>query len=130
MPRGRNGRRRTVAIAGLAAVVAAAALAACGSSDEGVATGSSGGGSAQKSSTLTIENFRFRPNPLVVSTGARVKVTNSDDAAHTVTAEDKSFDTGNVAALGEAEITPSKAGELAYFCSIHDYMRGVIRVSG
>ena len=129
MPPGRNGRARRAAIAGLTAVAATAALASCGSSDERAAEGG-GGGSSQRPATLTIENFRFQPNPLVVPAGARVKVANTDDAAHTVTAEDKSFDTGNVPAGGEAEIALSQAGELAYICSIHDYMRGVIRVSG
>ena len=108
------------------ALVATAVLGACGSSDETVR--SVGGKPATP--VLTIDNFRFEPNPLVVPVGARVAVANSDDAAHTVTGEERSFDTGTVAAMAKGEITLYEPGELAYFCSIHDYMRGVIRVQG
>ncbi len=121
----RRGRNRILGTA-LMLAVAAPALGACGSGDEPAASG--GGGKERPS--LTIQNFRYSPEPLVVPVGARVTVTNKDDAAHTATAEDNSFDTGNLAAGAEKEITLSRAGELTYICSIHDYMRGVIRVDG
>ena len=120
------GRGRTGRAALAAALVTTAALGACGSSDE---PASNSGGSEDETS-LAITDFRFQPNPLVVPVGARVKVTNNDDAAHTATAEDKSFDTGNLAAGAEKEITLSNPGEISYICSIHNYMRGVIRVGG
>ena len=111
-----------------AALAVVALVGACGSSDEAVTAGSPGGGRNEQPPSLTIENFRFQPDPLVVPAGTRVTVTNRDDAAHTVTAEDKSFDTGDVAPGAQAEIVLSKPGEVAYMCSIHNYMRGVIRV--
>lgn len=121
-----NGRHRRVRGALAGAVVATTVLVACGSSDETAETPGRSGGTP----VLTIENFRYEPNPLVVPLGARVVVANNDDAAHTVTGEARSFDTGNVAPMAKGEITLSEPGELAYFCSIHDYMRGVIRVGG
>lgn len=81
-----------------------------------------GGGS------ITIRDFAFQPESLVVPVGTVVMVTNEDGAAHTATADDKSFDTGSLDKGASKEITLSKKGEMAYFCSIHDYMRGVIRV--
>ncbi len=123
MPPGRN---RTVGTALAAALVAATALGACGSNDEPAVSS----GESEDQPSLAIENFRYSPNPLVVPVGARVTVTNNDDAAHTATAEDKSFDTGNLAPKAEGQITLSRAGELTYICSIHNYMRGVIRVGG
>ena len=111
-----------------AALAVAALLGGCGSSDETATSGGGGGAASEEPPSLTIENFRFQPDPLVVPVGTRVTVTNRDDAAHTVTAEDRSFDTGNVAANAGAEITVSEPGEVAYLCSIHDYMCGVIRV--
>ncbi|MDP9071240.1 MAG: cupredoxin domain-containing protein [Actinomycetota bacterium] len=120
----RRARNHIVVVAVVSVV--AAALGACGSSDEDAG----GSGAGQQRPTLTIENFRYSPNPLLVPVGARVLVANKDEAAHTATAEDKSFDTGNLAPGAEEEITLSQAGELAYICSIHNYMRGVIRVSG
>ncbi len=121
-----DGRRRPVRAGFAGALVATAVLGACGPSDE---TAGGAGGRAE-TPVLTIENFRYSPNPLVVPSGARVVVANNDDAAHTVTGEGNSFDTGNVAAMAKGEITVSQPGEVAYFCSIHDYMRGVIRVEG
>ncbi len=123
MPSGRN---RTVRCALVAALATTAALGACGSSNEPAVSS----GRSEDEPSLAIKNFRFQPDPLVVPVGARVKVANNDDAAHTVTAKDQSFDTGNVAPMAKGEITVSQPGEVAYFCSIHDYMRGVIRVEG
>ncbi len=119
--RGRTGRKALAA-----ALVTTAALSGCGSSDEPA----SDSGKSEDETSLAITDFRFQPNPLVVPVGARVKVTNNDDAAHTATAEDKSFDTGNLAAGAEKEITLANPGEISYICSIHNYMRGVIRVGG
>src|SRR4051812_40485391 len=42
---------------------------------------------------LKISGFQYSPNPLTVPAGAKVEVTNADGADHTVTADDKSFDT-------------------------------------
>lgn len=79
--------------------------------------------------SLTIKDFAFSPQPLEVPMGTVVRVTNDDDAAHTATAEDDSFDTGTLAKGESKEITLSKAGDIAYQCDIHDYMKGVIRVT-
>ncbi len=123
-PRVGFGRRVVVAVAlaGLSLVAGA-----CGSDSDGADEGAQPQGEA--GATLTIKDFAFSPDPLVVAKGTRVTVVNEDEAAHTATADDESFDTGNLAKGETADITLSKAGEVPYFCSIHDYMRGVIRVS-
>ena len=110
-----------------AVTLAALALASCGSDERDDA----GGGAGQRAS-LTIKDFTFAPDPLAVPAGARLTVTNEDDAAHTVTADDGAFDSGNIAGRASTAVTvpSSGAGEVAYKCSIHDYMRGVIRVGG
>ncbi len=112
----------------VAAVTVLVFLAACGSSDENGA----GGADTAEEPTLTIEDFRYTPDPLVVATGARVTVTNKDDAAHTVTADDGSFDSGSLAPKEQKALTTTfaRAGDVSFTCSIHDYMRGVIRVGG
>lgn len=122
-PRLRAGRRTVVG----AALAALSLLAgACGSDSDADDEGAQPPSKA--AATLTIQDFTFSPDPLVVAKGTRVTVTNEDEAAHTATADDKSFDTGNLAKGQTAEITLSEPGEVPYFCSIHDYMRGVIRV--
>ena len=79
--------------------------------------------------TLTIKDFAVGPQPLVVPEGTVVTVTNEDDAAHTATAEDNSFDTGSLGRGDSKDITLSEEGEIDFVCSIHDYMNGVIRVT-
>lgn len=117
----RNVTRRAAALAALALTVLAGA---CGSDSDGDPGAAAGG------DVLTIENFAFSPEPLAVPVGTVVRVVNEDDAPHTATADDMSFDTGELARGESAEITLSAAGELSYQCDIHDYMRGVIRVGG
>lgn len=102
----------------------AALAGACGGDSDGPA----GAPASEDGAVLTIEDFAFSPDPLVVPVGTVVRVVNEDDAAHTATADDGSFDTGELAGGESGEITLSSPGETPYFCAIHDYMRGVIRV--
>jgi plastocyanin len=113
---------------GVAAALALTLVAgACGSDGDESATTSKEAPAGAKS--LSIKDFMFSPQPLEVAKGTVVKVTNGDDAAHTATANDMSFDTGTLADGESKEITLDKAGEIAFHCQIHDYMTGVIRVS-
>ncbi len=77
---------------------------------------------------LTIKNFGFQPNPLQAKVGDTITVTNLDNTNHTVTANDKSFDTGQFA-TGTKTITLTKPGVIAFHCNIHDYMHGTIQVT-
>jgi len=79
--------------------------------------------------TIVIKNFLFSPAPLQAKAGVAVTVTNADDTAHTVTADDKSFDTGDIDGGAKGTITIAKPGKYAYHCDIHNYMTGVIEVS-
>ena len=107
--------------------------AACGDSggDEAAKTpaeqtppGETGSGSTE----IVIKDFAFAPARLEAKAGTPVEVRNEDDAAHTVTASDKSFDTGTLDGGGSKTITPSKAGTYSYVCSIHQYMKGELVV--
>lgn len=124
----RPARRARRLVLGAALSLAVVAGACGGDSDTaGTATPAGPGGGGM---TLTIKDFTFSPEPLKVPKGAVVKVTNEDDAAHTVTADDgRAFDTGSLGQGDSKEITLSEAGEFPYHCSIHDYMKGVIQVT-
>lgn len=106
-------------------------VVSCGGSAGGRA-GSSGGGavtSGNPPDTIMINNFAYQPVVLTVAPGARVTVINQDPVAHTVTAKDKSFDTGTIALGREDEITaPSKLGSYPYYCIFHEYMTGTLIV--
>jgi plastocyanin len=80
---------------------------------------------------ISIKNFAFVPPTLTAAPGARVVVVNNDQTTHTVTASDKSFDTGDVSSGAKATITtPSKPGTYSYICDIHQYMQGTLKVQG
>ena len=104
-----------------------AGMSAC-RSDEG-SSGSSGPG-ASSGQVLEIKDFAFKPQTLEVPSRSKITVRNSDGAAHTVTADNVSFDTGNIDGGEQREIVAPEPGQIAYKCNIHQYMRGVIRISG
>ncbi len=73
----------------------------------------------------------FAPATLTVKPGATVKVTNTDQVTHTLTATKGGFDTGNISAGQSKTFTaPKTPGRYTYICSIHQYMTGTIVVSG
>ncbi len=108
------------------AFCALAALAtACGGSDGGSEKAAAGSGS-----TITIDNFEFAPETLQAKVGDTITVDNKDSAEHTVTATDKSFDTGRFAS-GKKTFTVTKAGRFEYVCDVHPFMsHKFIQVSG
>ena len=118
--------RRAVALA----LAGAFTLAACGGDSDEPAAPGGGGEPAAGGSEVVIEGFAFSPTPLEVAPGTTITVTNRDSATHTLTADDGSLDTGNLGQGESATVTVGQAGEIPYFCKIHDYMKGVIRVQG
>lgn len=81
--------------------------------------------------TITIENFQYAPAALTARPGHAIEVVNRDDTVHTITADDEtSFDTGDLAGGDTATIAVDAPGTYRYFCAIHNYMKGVIRVQG
>lgn len=79
--------------------------------------------------SVTIANFAFAPASLDVAAGSEVTVTNNDDATHTLTADDGSFDSGALEKGQSGSITLSAPGEFGYHCNIHGSMKGTIRVT-
>ena len=97
--------------------------AGCGGSDK------SSSSSAGASKTITISNFAFSPETLQAKVGDTITVENKDSTDHTVTAADKSFDTG--AFSGKTTFTVTKAGRIEYMCEIHPFMpHRFIQVAG
>jgi plastocyanin len=78
--------------------------------------------------TVSIEGFAFAPASVTVEVGDSVTWTNADDAAHTATAGDGSFDTESIAAGESSTITFDTAGTFAYVCAIHPTMSGTVVV--
>lgn len=76
--------------------------------------------------SVSIQGFAFEPPDLQIAAGTEVTWTNDDPTAHTVTADDGSFDSGAI----EPGKTFSVAidGSVTYFCAIHPTMKGSITV--
>lgn len=121
-------------------------LSACGSDDSSDSSSSdttatdSGSGADTTDTTATadtggdptapvIENFTFTPDPIEISQGDTVTWTNNDDFAHTVTADDDSFDSGNIDGGATFEQTFDETGDFTYHCAIHNQMTGSVTVS-
>jgi len=85
---------------------------------------------AEEATEVLIEDFSFQPAHIQVSVGDTVTWTQgADDALHTVTADDESFDSDNLSDEGDTfESTFERAGEFSYFCSIHPEMLGLVTV--
>jgi plastocyanin len=103
-----------------------AALATLGACGGGSSTKSAKSGSGAKA--VEIKDFAFSPSAITVKAGTKVTWTNHDGFDHTVTAEDKSFDSQHVAKDGTFEQTFQKAGTFKYFCAIHNSMTGTVTV--
>ncbi len=103
------------------------AMPTSGSTTAPAAPGSS---SSPGGTEVSIANFAFSPDTLTVKPGTTVKWTNNDTTAHTVTADDKSFDSGNLDPGKSFSFTFKQAGTFSYHCSIHPNMKAKVVVTG
>lgn len=84
---------------------------------------------AAEGGKVTISGFAFSPTPLTIAAGSTVSWTNKDAVAHTATADDGSFDTGDIITNGSsASVSFNKAGTYTYHCAIHPTMKATIIV--
>ena len=74
--------------------------------------------------TIVIKAMKYQPDQLEVHAGDTVEWKNEDIVAHTVTARDKSFDSGKIAPGSSWKTTVTKAGTIAYSCVPHPNMKG------
>ena len=79
--------------------------------------------------TVHISNFTFGPQVLKVRVGQTVTWVNDDDIPHVVAAVDHGFKSKVLDTGGRFSFTFAKAGEVAYFCSLHPHMTGKIVVT-
>jgi plastocyanin len=86
------------------------------------------GGTAVKSATVDIKSFKYKPVTVTVRKGGRVRWTNSDAAAHTSTADDRSFDTQTIEKGKGRMVTMTTAGTFPYHCDFHPFMKATVVV--
>lgn len=120
-------------------------VAGCGGDDNG--GGDTGGGAAADTSgadtggggtaaptggkNVVMKDIMFKPATISVAKGDTVTWKNDDTTNHDVTADDKSFssgDAGNIAPGDTYKNTFDKAGTFKYVCTIHPGMEGEVVV--
>jgi plastocyanin len=77
---------------------------------------------------LPMQQYSFQPPTATVRRGTTVTWSNEDEAVHTVTAADGSFDSGRMPIGSTFSTTFSTPGTYEYACSIHAAMRGTLVV--
>ena len=119
---------------GVLLVAMAVVLSACGSSASPAPSAAAPGGSAAPAGSsggapVAIIDFAFQPASIPVAKGTTVTWTNTGGTAHTVTADDDSFDSGNLDVGKTYSTIANLAGTIAYHCTIHTQMKGTIVVA-
>ena len=79
---------------------------------------------------VSIADFAFDAPMLEVPVGTTVEWVNNDSFAHSVVAEDGSFQSEDLAPGDRFTFTFTTPGSFAYLCGIHPSMRGTIVVTG
>jgi plastocyanin len=77
---------------------------------------------------VSITGFKFVPAKLEVKEGESVEWINKDFVAHTATADDKAFDTGDMKGNATKKLVMSKKGTFPYACRYHSSLKGTIVV--
>ncbi len=78
--------------------------------------------------SISIQNFAFSPPSITVPALTEVTFTNNDSTAHTITADDGSFNSGSIEPGKQYLHTFEKPGTFKYHCSIHPTMKGEVTV--
>lgn len=126
---------------GFAVAAISLALAACG----GGSTGSNDNNSSSSNSTATDSGSAantvkvvsdatnvgaFTPADISVKVGDTVTWSFQDEqASHTATADDGSFDSSTLAKGQTYQFKFTKAGKFTYKCNLHPQMKGTVTVS-
>jgi len=79
--------------------------------------------------SVVIASFTYTPAKLSVPVGTTIRFRNDDTDAHTVTADNGSWDSGGMDPHAVFTYTFTKPGTYTYACALHPWMRGVIVVT-
>jgi plastocyanin len=83
---------------------------------------------AQQTVQVNIDKFAFAPKEVTVAPGTRVVWTNHDETPHTIAASDRSFVSKGLDTGDAFEHTFANEGDVAYVCTVHPFMTGVVHV--
>ena len=80
--------------------------------------------------TIRMQKESFVPPKTTAGVGTSITWTNTDTVPHSVTADDKRFDSGAILPGKTFQWTVSGTGSIQYHCIFHPSMTAVINVSG
>jgi plastocyanin len=75
-----------------------------------------------------MKTMTFAPNRIEIAAGTTVTWTNTDPLVHTITADDKSWDSGAIEPGNTWSHTFTQPGEYSFHCTPHPFMKGVVVV--
>ena len=78
--------------------------------------------------TVVIEAMRYTPEAIEINAGDTVIWKNRDAFPHTATAEDRSFDSGEIASGGTWKFVARRKGVFPYVCTLHPTMKAKLLV--
>ena len=102
-------------------------VVALGASSPAIA-GDPGEPAAKPARTVEVKEYQYTPNTLKIHVGQTVTWINRDLFPHTVTADQRRFDSHAIEAGGSWTFTAKKVGVTSYGCTFHPTMRGTLRV--
>src|SRR5687768_1355182 len=83
---------------------------------------------ASTTHTIVIAEMKFIPETLTVSPGDTIVWVNKDFFPHTATAQDKSFDSRDIATNKSWKYVAAKKGAFSYICTLHPTMEATLIV--
>jgi plastocyanin len=90
--------------------------------------GQTSGSAAAAAATITIASMSFG-DPITVSPGAQIAITNKDSAEHSVTSDTADKFSVDVEGGQQGTLTaPTEPGEYAFHCKYHPSMHGTLTV--
>ena len=106
-------------------MIAALGFMSCSKSDDATAAATNTPGST----TVVMKGMKFNPFEMRVTTGAVVNWVNADTTVYSVTADDGSFESGDIPAGGSYSRTFSAPGTYNYHSRHGFEMKGTVIVS-
>ncbi len=83
---------------------------------------------AANATPAEMRTMTFEPKRIEIAPGTTVRWTNNDQLVHTITADDGSWDSGPIEPGKSWSHTFTRPGEVAFHCTPHPFMKGVVLV--
>jgi plastocyanin len=84
---------------------------------------------APPGTTVSIDNFTFKPDVLTIKPGTTVTFVNHDDIPHSIVETGGKFKSKVLDTEESFKMTFDTVGDVGYFCGLHPHMTGHIVVA-